>query len=181
MNFIQSFFHAIFLAFLALHLQASEQEPVDSADSEQVFNRMTTTGGSFSQGRGNFGGGFGQGRGGFGGGFGGGRGFGPGGRGFGGGFSQPGFGPGQMAAGGMDDDGIDYGADADRRRRLSQPFGPSPSIWNPFSWPDFFRRRPPQQPVQPPQPAQPQPSPSPSGPMPTNPSGGHGGPTGSAG
>lgn len=135
------------------------QQPQSSdgeSDDQALYNMMSGGGGGSGSGRGGFGGG-GFGRGGFGGlgrgGF--------GGPGHGGGFP----GPMQLAQGG-DDDGIDYGADALRRRRLSTPFGKSPSWWNPLSWPDWkfpftgSPQTPPQQPPSPPPSVSPPPPPA---------------------
>lgn len=126
----------------------------------------------------NMGMGGGMGRGGTGGSFSGGMGRGPVGGGAwgrgpigGGGWGRGNFGPGpvynpypnQMAAGGPDADGIDYGAEELRRKRLREGLGHSPRWWNPLSWPDYFRKKPPEDgapPTPPPSPSAP-PSPAP--------------------
>lgn len=179
------------LGLLSSYVYANENKETDelynSLDEENsndhLFNAsgmggggMGGGGGGFSPGRGGFGGfgggGFGPGRGGFGG-FGGG-GFGPGRGGFGPG---SGFGPGpmQMAGGGVPPDDIDQLLQQDliRRRRLQDPLGPSPTWWNPLSWPDAIRMRwnqPPQQQTPPPNGQNPPASPG-APPPPTDPGG----------
>lgn len=131
----------MFAAFTAFSDDAhdpgeQENSPQDfSANADHNDNALHNMAGGGGMGRGNFGGG-GFGRGGFGG---------PGfGRGHGGilpplGGWNGGIGP--MAQAVPDDnDGIDYGAEEARRRRLSQPFGIAPSKWNPLSWPDAMRQ-----------------------------------------